>query len=178
MEQKVVISGLSRAQVLAALYNAAAPKGLGFLRAAEGPKTMTVDQAQEILDKGAGSTPDNHFSVRLGASPHYFNYLYGRCLNIDLEDGISLLPYGYDRGNGVHGLMQWVISRVLETGDVNLPEFQELHTTALDLNAHEAAELANTVTSPRDNNTIKMGAADVGSDLMRAVDEEMERTEE
>lgn len=43
----ISIAGLDKAAVLAALYNAARPQGLGFLQ--YDPTPMTKDEAQKIL---------------------------------------------------------------------------------------------------------------------------------
>ena len=70
-----------KAEVLAKLYNASRPIGLGFLHADS--NDMTTKQAQELLDDGST----------------YFDYLNGRVMKIDLSDD-NLDPYLYDRDNG------------------------------------------------------------------------------
>lgn len=77
------LTGLNTADVLAALYNASQPLGLGFLNPASN-RPLTSAQAQQILD-------DN---------PHrYFDYLNGRVMKVDLN-GDHLDPWLYDRDNG------------------------------------------------------------------------------
>lgn len=78
----VNITGLDRAAVLAALFNNSQQLGLGILDP-RGTRAMTVDQAAEIL--AAGHT--------------YFDYLYGRVLEVDLG-GDDIDAWGYDRDNG------------------------------------------------------------------------------
>ena len=81
MEHKDIdISGLDKAEVLAALYNASCPQGLGFLNAS--PGDMSVEQARELLKQG-----------------DYFDYLHGRVMKVCLR-GDLLDPCLYDRDLG------------------------------------------------------------------------------
>lgn len=86
------ISNLDKAQVLAALYNNAKPRGLGF-GAAE-PQDMTPEEAQEFLNQNT-----------------YFDYLKGRPLKTDLE-GTSFDPSLYDRDQGGEGSAQRIIDNL------------------------------------------------------------------
>lgn len=70
-----------KAEILAKLYNASQPLGMGVFHA-DG-NDMTTEQARELLD--AGHT--------------YFDYLKGRVMKIDLS-GDELDPRLYDRDNG------------------------------------------------------------------------------
>lgn len=74
------ISKLDKAEVLAALYNASAPRGLGFLQATAG--NMSAAEARELLKAGA-----------------YFDYLRGRVMKVDLS-GNELREDLFDRDNG------------------------------------------------------------------------------
>ena len=76
------IKGMNKADVLAKLYNASHPQGMGKLFA-DG-KDMTVEEAQAILDSRQTT---------------YFDYLMGRVMKIDLS-GDELNPGLYDRDNG------------------------------------------------------------------------------
>ena len=79
MSTMVNIEGLSKADVLAALFNASAPAGMGFLQAANGPQVMNSAYAQELLDLGSdasGDYPNGMAAMRRNAI--YFDYLYGR----------------------------------------------------------------------------------------------------
>lgn len=78
--ETIDISHLSKAKVLAALYNRSAPQGLGILQYSEGQ--MTEEQAAELLKKQT-----------------YFDYLYGRVMKIDLSTN-ELRPWLYDRDLG------------------------------------------------------------------------------
>jgi len=78
----ISIKGLNKAAVLAALYNASKPQGMGFMR--YDSKPMTSDEAQKLLD----------------ADPRqYFDYLKGRVMKIGLsKDEVD--TWGYNRDNG------------------------------------------------------------------------------
>lgn len=77
------ISYLSKAHVLAALYNGSRPLGMGMIQF--DPKPMSVDEAQQILDTGKT----------------YFDYLKGRVMKIDLGgDELDTRLYNRDNGGG------------------------------------------------------------------------------
>lgn len=80
MSNLIDISRLSKAKVLAALYNASKVQGMGFLMASSGE--MSTSEAENLLQK-----------------THDFDYLYGRVMKIDLSED-SLDAYWYDRDNG------------------------------------------------------------------------------
>ena len=76
----VNITNLDKAAVLAALYNAAKPQGLGFLQ--YDPTPMSVEDARLL---GTG----------------YFDYLMGRVMKIDLRsDELRTDLYNRDNGAG------------------------------------------------------------------------------
>lgn len=76
------IQGMDKAEVLAKLYNASKPQGLGWLVCT--PVNMGIEEARELLD----TNPDN-----------YFDYVKGRVMKVDLSEG-SLDERLYDRDNG------------------------------------------------------------------------------
>ena len=78
---KIDISKLSKAEVLAVLYNNSKPLGMGFLHATN--DDMTKEEAQAHIDTGQT----------------YFDYLKGRVMKVDLS-GDTLDPRLYDRDNG------------------------------------------------------------------------------
>lgn len=95
------ISGLNKAAVLAALYNAARPLGMGFMH--YDPKPMTTEEAAEILKKMT-----------------YFDYLKGRVMKVELgKDEFD--ERWYDRDNGV-GTANAIISslRLTDSPDNDL----------------------------------------------------------
>lgn len=75
------ITGLDKAEILAALFNNSKQQGMGFLDS-RGSNKMTVEHAREILE-----TEDS------------FDYLYGRVMKIRLR-GDEFDPWLYDRDNG------------------------------------------------------------------------------
>ena len=77
----ISLKNRNKAEVLAKLYNASRPLGLGILH--YNAADMTTEEAQEILDSGQT----------------YFDYLRGRVMKISLK-GDELDPRLYDRDNG------------------------------------------------------------------------------
>lgn len=82
MAEEITIEGLSKAALLAELYNRSQPQGRGHLIATS--DAMTVADAQKLLDE----TPKK-----------YFDYVQGRVMKVDLS-GNRLDPWMYDRDNG------------------------------------------------------------------------------
>jgi len=74
------LKGKDKAEVLAKLYNASKPLGMGYL--AYDSADMMVEEARQFLEKQT-----------------YFDYLKGRVMKIDLS-GDCLDPRLYDRDNG------------------------------------------------------------------------------
>ena len=74
------IKGLNKAAILACLYNASKPQGMGFFHYK--PEAMTVEQAGALLQEQT-----------------YFDYLQGRVMKIDLK-GDDLETWLYNRDNG------------------------------------------------------------------------------
>ena len=94
---EIDISGLPKAQVLAALYNASAPQGMGVLQAANGPQVMDIQTAEEITRQYLE-----------------FDYLFGRPLKVDLS-GLSFDPFLFDRDNGGNGTAHKIIELLRTT---------------------------------------------------------------
>lgn len=107
MSTMVVIVGLDKAEVFAALYNNARAQGLGFLH--YNPKPMTAEIARQ----------------RFGDNFGYFDYVDGRVMKIDLS-GDDVDTWGYDRDNGT-GAVQRIIDTLRETGKTNPVETQANH---------------------------------------------------
>lgn len=76
----VDIKGLDKAEILAALFNASRPLGLGFLQSYQ--EEMTVSEAQELLEKS-----------------YSFDYVRGRVMKINLSTN-ELRTHLYNRDNG------------------------------------------------------------------------------
>lgn len=107
MGETINLSGLDKAAVLAALYNASRPQGMGFMH--YDPAPMSVEQARLLLTE----TTD-------------FDYLQGRVMKINLS-GDELDPWGYDRDNG-EGAARMAIESINAFGsDTNSPVIQAVH---------------------------------------------------
>lgn len=79
--EEISIEGLDRAEVLAALYNASRPLGMGWLQ--YDPAPMGREEAEGLLERGT-----------------YFDYLKGRLMKVDLSSTSSFYPGLYDRDLG------------------------------------------------------------------------------
>ena len=117
---KINLQDLDKAVVLAALFNASKPQGMGFLH--YDPTPMSVEEAREELKDCA-----------------YFDYLQGRVMKIDLS-GDTLDPWLYDRDNG-DGAAEKAIKVAVQSQDVNNAEIQGKHQqatkeSATDLESH------------------------------------------
>ena len=84
--------GLRKSAVLAALYNASKPQGLGFLHF--DPAPMTEEEAKELLQTST-----------------YFDYIKGRIMKVDLSNDDGFEEWLYDRDNG-NGAAQRVINQL------------------------------------------------------------------
>lgn len=98
MSDTIDISGLNKAEVLAALYNASKQQGMGFMHR-RGAEPMSKEQAEEEL-RAAGADP-------------YFDYLHGRVMKISLKDD-ALRTGLYDRDNG-EGAAHAALAHLLQT---------------------------------------------------------------
>lgn len=87
----VNIEGLSKAAVLAALYNASYPFGMGALQAKNGPEIMSEEYAQELIESGEAAP---YTGMKL-----VFDYVYGRRLRANLS-GDSFDPNEFDKNYG------------------------------------------------------------------------------
>lgn len=92
------ISDLSKAQVLAALYNASRPFGMGMLHFE--PGDMTTEQAQSIFDS-RGDDITAMFGRKANPNTYRFEYLKGRLMKVDLSgDCFDSQWYDRDIGDG------------------------------------------------------------------------------
>ncbi len=87
--ETIDLKGLGKAAVLAALYNASKPLGLGILHYDSAP--MTVPEAKALLDERRAFE---------GPPDFYFDYLKGRVMKADLASDTEFSPLGFDRDNG------------------------------------------------------------------------------
>ena len=78
------ISGLDKAEVLQALFNASRQRGMGFLDRS-GASDMSIEDARKYVTNGS----------------QYYDYLRGRVMKIDLSnDELSVWLYDRDNGQG------------------------------------------------------------------------------
>lgn len=132
MSDLIDISDLSKAAVLAALYNASSPAGMGFLQAGNGPQVMDEQYAQELIDKGSDASGDYHPGMaKLRGNNVYFDYLHGRPLKLNLRDD-SFNPAGFDRDNGGDGAAQQIINELRASGQVNTDPIKSAHSANAD----------------------------------------------
>jgi len=116
--EKISIEGLDKAAVLAALYNASRPQGMGFLQ--YDPTPMTTEDARKLLN----------------ANPQaYFDYLKGRVMKVNLS-GDDFSPFAYDRDNGP-GAAEQALQALRLSGDVNPISVQVAHEDG----KHRAADI-------------------------------------
>lgn len=148
--EKISIEGLDKAAVLAALYNASRPQGMGFLQ--YDPTPMTKEDAQKLLD----SYPQANF-----------DYLQGRVMKVDLS-GNDFSPFSYDRDNG-SGAAEQALQALRLSGDVNPISVQVAHEDG----KHQAANIlrehlpgATTI----EENVVNLGLADVADTLKTVLD--------
>ena len=90
----VNIKGLSKAKVLAELYNNSIPLGFGWFQ--YDSAKMTEEEAAKLLE-------ENPYG--------YFDYLKGRVMKVDLTSDDEFDPRLYDRDNG-EGAAQAVINSI------------------------------------------------------------------
>lgn len=130
------ISGLPKPKVLAALFNAAAPQGMGMIFGLSTSPDMTVDEAGRIIASGQLS----------------FDYLKGRPLKLYLYDD-SFDPWLYDRDNGGDGTAERIIERLRETGATSSSEYTANRKDMTDQHAYSApayAEIGETISDAFD----------------------------
>jgi hypothetical protein len=157
MSEKISLVGLNKAAVLAALYNASKPQGMGFMH--YNPAPMTVEQAQEILDQ----SPDK-----------YFDYLAGRVMKTNLS-GDELDTWGYDRDNG-EGAAAAAIQELQMTGDTNSPAIEATHHVNTIASAEDVTQhLGDTARTENYNGmpVVHLGLDDVAPILGPAVEKAM-----
>lgn len=92
------VSNIKPASLLAALYNASQPIGMGIIH--YNPEPMTDEEAQALLDTHAaqGAEFAKKYGNR-GSRATYFDYLKGRVMKVEIN-GETLDPRLYDRDNG------------------------------------------------------------------------------
>jgi len=157
----ITIANLNKADVLAALYNASKPLGMGFM--AYDPKPMTRDEAEILLKERTR-----------------FDYLKGRVMKIDLA-GDMLDSTRYNRDNG-DGCAERIIGELAKTSDVNTADIQATHhsgtvQSAEHVKAHIGDEDRPNEQLDDGTTIIHLGLSDVAEHLAPVVDDIL-KTEE
>jgi hypothetical protein len=150
------IAGLDKADVLAALYNASRPLGMGFMH--YDPAPMTRDQAAAVLAQGT-----------------YFDYLKGRVMKIDLSKDDQFEEWLYDRDNG-DGAAARALAVLRQSSNVAAPEIVAAHKSGvLDAadNAKQQMQQQSGQTSP---GVFTLGLADVAGELAPKVEAAVNRS--
>jgi hypothetical protein len=155
------ISGLDKAELLAALYNRAAPQGLGFLH--YNPEPMTAEQAQQEIDR------------REGAWKFDFDYLNGRSMKVDITgdticDNDARL---FDRDNGT-GACEGAVRSVregtpLDTAGQEMAVKNAARAAKRGLSDSESVEVHGNL------RVLRMGMADVADQVRPAVEKYVEK---
>ena len=144
------ISGLNKASVLAALYNAARPLGMGFMH--YDPKPMTEEEAAEYLK-----------------SMTYFDYLKGRVMKVDLSKD-ELDERWYDRDNGT-GNANAVICSLKLTGSPDNGLTSGVHKYGVHESINDAEERFKTDHSHSAPGVIHLGLSDMAEHLKPKIEE-------
>lgn len=97
MSEPISLEGLDKAEVLMALYDAARPQGMGFLRYIPGP--MPREEAERLVRTPEDDVCDAATREMFRRKDLYFDYIHGRVMKVNLS-GDSLDPIFYDRDNG------------------------------------------------------------------------------
>lgn len=142
----ISLRGFDKAVVFAALYNAATPRGAGFLQ--YDPAPMTIDRARDML-----------------ASNTYgkFDYVAGRPVRVNLtEDDFSAAEY--DDSNGAGATQRVMDSLRASGGDPNNEVIREMHTSGTTVHAMGTrAQLGDT--SQSHGNHFTLGLDDLAEHL-------------
>jgi hypothetical protein len=160
MAQTISLVGLNKSEVLAALYNASKPQGMGFMRYDQKP--MTVEEAEGLLNGGHTD----------------FDYIKGRVMKVDLS-GDELDTWGYDRDNG-QGAAELAIAALCQTGSPNSAVAQTMHHTGKVEAAQIVREHLHEESSVEVHGRVEvhnMGLANVADKLAPAIDRALQNDE-
>lgn len=148
----ISLKELNKAEVLAALYNASKPLGLGFLQ--YDPSPMTAKEATELLQKRSN-----------------FDYLKGRVMKVNLS-GDEFDPRWYNRDVG-QGAAEEVINALKAGEEVDGLTISSMHKQGKDesiIKVREAMNRPTTSSQLEKVSVIHIGLDDVADKLGPAVD--------
>lgn len=132
------ISGLEKTAVLAVLYNAAAPRRLGFMKYDDRPMDLAL--AQRVIDeRGSDIFIDQPVMRMVFPGPPYLglDYVFGRPIKVSLWDD-TVEVESYELANNHPGLAAKALAAFRATGDVNAQDIFALHVENLERAAREA----------------------------------------
>lgn len=112
----IQIGNLSKASILASLYNASSPIGVGFVGSINGPVTMDDVSARDYINQRGGNLK--------------FDYVYGRPIKVDLT-GDSFDPRLYDRRNGGVGIARRIVEKLRKSNEVSSSYTHAIHNANL-----------------------------------------------
>ena len=145
----ISLLGLNKADVLAALYNASKPQGMGFMH--YDPKPMTREEAEALLEQGT-----------------HFDYLAGRVMKVDLSKD-ELNEWGYDRDNG-QGAAERAIAEVRKTGNTNTPTISSTHRENTLASAENTRAHLGDKSHSEGDGLFHLGLSDVAKELKPAIE--------
>lgn len=144
------ISGLDRRDVLAALYNASRPQGMGFLQYNAAP--MDREEAGQLLER-----------------TDYFDYLKGRVMKVSLKSEAAFDEWGYDRDNG-SGAAQRAIDELRKSNSPSSDGIKHQHLENVEQSAALTSNRLNEETR-HSSGHITLGLADVKDVLKPKIQE-------
>jgi hypothetical protein len=149
---------MDSALILAGLYNAAKPQGMGFLHYQADP--MTVEEARKMLDDEGGVV--------------HLDYLKGRVMKCTIDDNGVQSTRLYDRDNG-DGTADCVLTSLETTGDPNNELIQMIHKGGLPDAIARARQLVGTSTTmdtlTMDTLVVNLGSDELSPHLEQALDQ-------
>jgi hypothetical protein len=156
-DEKINIKDLNRADVLAALYNASKPQGMGFMH--YDPTPMRREEAEALLKQGKR-----------------FDYLKGRVMKVELS-GNEFDPWGYDRDNGP-GSAKAALNSLRGLKDTNTPQIQKMHKESTFESAIEANKGLTTPSTIKDEDgvaVLTLGLGEFANVLGPKIDQAIKR---
>jgi hypothetical protein len=153
------ITGLKPAAVLAALYNASRPQGMGFLQYDKEP--MKEEEAAKLLE-----------------SHGYFDYLKGRVMKLAITSVSEFIEERlYDRDNG-QGAAKRAVDALRASGSTNDSTIRAAHSMgklSAAFEAHMDMNTPSTIETKEGMTEIKMHMDDVKEHLEPVIKKALEK---